>query len=71
MGTKPKLNPSPPVTSFPILCFVPIFLFPVPLARSRLPVPRFSNIRVKTSLFMNPAFYLHFLKFHIIQVECL
>ena len=66
MGTKPKLNPNPSVTPFAILCFVPIFLFPVPLARPRFPVPRFSNIRVKTRLFMNPAFYLHFFKFHII-----
>ena len=48
MGTKPNLHPGPSVTPFPILCFVPIFLFPVPLARSLLPVPRFSNIRVKT-----------------------
>ena len=66
MGTKPKLNPNPSVTPFAILCFVPIFLFPVPLARPRYPVPRFSNIRVKTRLSMNPAFYLHFFKYHII-----
>ena len=31
------------VTSLSILCFVPIFYFPVPRARSTHPVPRFNN----------------------------
>ena len=34
------------VTSFPVLCFVPIFHFPPPYARSFSPIPRLSNINV-------------------------
>ena len=34
------------VTSFPVLCFVPIFHFPPPHARSSSPIPRLSNINV-------------------------